>query len=100
MLTQVARYGHMMKVRIDKARMHVTARVRQEGSVMAQTVRGSWPGITTRLEVESQESPERIAGVLRNAENGCFVMQALVNPVAVERTVMVNGATFNMAAPR
>jgi hypothetical protein len=85
----------MMKVKIDKARMHVTAHVRQEGSVLGQTIRGSWPGIETRLEVESPEAPERLAGVLRNAENGCFVMQALLSPVPVQRTVFVNGAAFD-----
>lgn len=85
----------MMKVKIDKARMHVRARVRQEGSVLGQTVRGSWPGIETRLEVESGEAPERLAGVIRNAENGCFVLQALLNPVPVLRAVFVNGAAFN-----
>ena len=84
----------MMKVKIDKARMHVTARVRQEGSVLQQTIRGSWPGIETRLELESNEPPERLAGVIRNAENGCFVLQALLNPVPVERAVFVNGAAF------
>jgi hypothetical protein len=35
-----------------------------------------------------------LAGVIRNAENGCFVLQALLNPVPVERTVIVNGAAF------
>jgi OsmC-like protein len=84
----------MMKVKIDKARMHVTAHVRQEGSVLQQTIRGSWPGIETKLELESNEPPERLAGVIRNAENGCFVLQALLNPVPVERTVIVNGADF------
>jgi hypothetical protein len=77
----------MMKVKINKARMHVTARVRQEGSVLGQTIRGSWPGIETRLE-----------GVIRNAENGCFVMQALLNPVPIQRTVFVNGTTFDPEA--
>jgi len=80
--------------------MHVTARVRQEGSVLGQTVRGSWPGIETRLEVESQEAPERVAGVIRNAENGCFVLQALLNPVPVQRAVSVNGAAFDPTLPR
>jgi hypothetical protein len=84
----------MMKVKIDKARMHVTAHVRQEGSVLQQTIRGSWPGIETRLELDSSEPPERLAGVIRNAENGCFVLQALLNPVPVERTVIVNGASL------
>ncbi len=80
----------MMKVKIDKARMHVTAHVRQEGSVLQQTIRGSWPGIETRLELESNEPPERLAGVIRNAENGCFVLQALLNPVPVERKALLN----------
>jgi hypothetical protein len=84
----------MMKVRIDKARMHVTARVRHEGSVLGQTVRASWPGIETQLELELAEAPERLAGVVRNAEHGCFVLQALFNPVPVRRTVCVNGAAF------
>jgi organic hydroperoxide reductase OsmC/OhrA len=88
----------MMKVKINKARMHVTARVRQEGSVLGQTIRGSWPGIETRLEVESPEAPERLVGVIRNAENGCFVMQALLNPVPIQRTVFVNGTTFDPEA--
>ena len=86
----------MMKVKIDKARMHVTAHVRQEGSVLQQTIRGSWPGIETKLELESNEPPERLAGVIRNAENGCFVLQALLNPVLVERSVFVNGAAFKL----
>ena len=86
----------MMKVKVDKARMHVTAHVRQEGSVLQQTIRGSWPGIETRLELESNEPPERLAGVIRNAENGCFVLQALLNPVLVERSVFVNGAAFKL----
>ncbi len=86
----------MLKVKIDKARMHVTAHVRQEGSVLQQTIRGSWPGIETRLELESNEPPERLAGVIRNAENGCFVLQALLNPVLVERSVFVNGAAFKL----
>jgi hypothetical protein len=84
----------MMKVKIDKARMHVTAHVRQEGSVLQQTIRASWPGIETRLELDSDEPPERLAGVILNAENGCFVLQALLNPVAVDRAVFLNGAAF------
>jgi hypothetical protein len=71
----------MMKVAIDKARVYVTARFKVEGSVLAQTVRASLDDVQTRLEVESKDTPDRVAGVVRNAENGCFVMQALLNPV-------------------
>jgi organic hydroperoxide reductase OsmC/OhrA len=88
----------MLKVAIAKARVSVTARFRVEGSALAQTVRASLDGVSARLEVESPEPPERVAGVIRNAENGCFVMQALVNPVPVSTSVMLNGAALDLHA--
>ena len=88
----------MMKVAIDKARVHVTANFTVQGSVLAQTVRASLDGVQTRLEVESPESAERIAGVVRNAENGCFVMQALLNPVPVSSSVALNGNGLDLQA--
>jgi organic hydroperoxide reductase OsmC/OhrA len=88
----------MMKVAIDKARVYVTARFNVEGSVLAQTVRASLDDVQTRLEVESTEAADRVAGVVRNAENGCFVMQALLNPVPVSSTVRLNGAGLDLQA--
>jgi organic hydroperoxide reductase OsmC/OhrA len=88
----------MMKVAIDKARVYVAARFKVEGSVLAQTVHARLDDVQTRLEVESKEAPERVAGVVRNAENGCFVMQALLNPVPVSSTVQLNGAGMDLQA--
>lgn len=88
----------MMKVGIEKARVYVTAHFRVEGSVLAQTVRASLDDVKTRLEVESKEAPERVAGVMRNAENGCFVMQSLLNPVPVASSMMLNGNPFDLKA--
>ena len=81
----------MMKVSVHKARVHVSMRNRQEGSVLQETVKTNCLGIETRLELESDESPERIAALVRNAENGCFTMQALMNPVPITSTVSLNG---------
>ena len=36
--------------------------------------------------------PERVARVVRNAERGCFVMQALQHPVPVSTHTVLNGA--------
>jgi hypothetical protein len=88
----------MMKVPIDKARVYVTARFKVEGSVLGQTVRASLDDVRTRLEVESTAAPDRVAGVVRNAENGCFVMQALLNPVPVSSTVALNGSGLDLHA--
>ncbi len=88
----------MMNVNISKARVHVTAHFRAEGSVLGQTIEGCCDGFETRLEVESNEPPERLAGVIRNAENGCYIMQTVRHPVPVQTEVMVNGNAFDVEA--
>jgi hypothetical protein len=90
-MTQVSRYGHMLKMKLDKMRMHVTARYKVDGSVLNDTIQAEMVGVETRLELESPEPPERIARVVRNAERGCFVMQGLMKPVPVTGTTVLNG---------
>ena len=90
-MTQVSRYGHMLKMKVDKMRMHVIARYKVEGSVLNDTIQGEMVGVETRLEVESPEPPEKIARLVRNAERGCFVMQGLLKPVPITGTTVLNG---------
>ena len=90
-MTQVSRYGHMLKVTVKRMRMHVTARYRVDGSVLNDTVEGRMLGAETTLEIDSPAPPERVAKVVRNAERGCFVMQALQHPVPVTGRTLLNG---------
>lgn len=90
-MTQVSRYGHMLKMKVDKVRMHVTARYRVEGSVLNDTVQATMVGVETRLEIQSPETPSSIARLVRNAERGCFVMQALQKPVTIASATILNG---------
>jgi uncharacterized OsmC-like protein len=85
----------MMKTKIDKARVFVTAKFKSEGSVLAETVRATSPGFETRLELESGESRDKIAAIVRNAENGCYVLQTILQPVPVERRFTLNGQPFD-----
>jgi len=87
----VARYGHMMKVPITKARARIVGTFRQDGSVLAQTMQASCVGFETHPEVEPLASVEEVAGVIRNAENGCFTIQAIQTPSTVPTTVSLNG---------
>jgi hypothetical protein len=87
----------MMKTKIDKARVSVKAKFKSEGSVLAETVRATSPGFQTRLEIESGEPVDKIAAVVRNAENGCYVLQTILQPVPVERSFTLNGNPFNPA---
>ncbi len=99
-MTQIGRYGHMLKVQIDNVRMRVTARYRVEGSVLADTVRARMVGVETHLNLESPDDPQKIARVVKNAENGCFVMQALMNPVPLENTVSLNGTALAVSGSK
>jgi hypothetical protein len=81
----------MLKMKVDKVRMHVTTRFKVEGSVLNDTIQGEMVGVETRLELDSPESPEKIARLVRNAERGCFVMQGLIKPVPVTGTTILNG---------
>jgi len=85
----------MMKIKINKARVFVKARFKSEGSVLAETVKAQGLGFETKVELESEEAPEKVAAVVRNAENGCYVLQSLLNPVPVERKFALNGTEFS-----
>jgi organic hydroperoxide reductase OsmC/OhrA len=90
-MTQVARYGHMLEVNVTRMTMHVKASFRVTGSVLDDTIEGDMMGAETRLDLDSTDPPERVAKVIRNAERGCFVMQALLRPVPVTAHTLLNG---------
>jgi hypothetical protein len=62
-MTQVSRYGHMLKVTVNGMRMRVTARYRVDGSVLNDTVQGRMLGADTTLEIDSLDPPGRVARV-------------------------------------
>jgi uncharacterized OsmC-like protein len=81
----------MLKMQVNKVRMHVTTHFRVDGSVLADSIQSEAVGIETRLEIDSPESPEKISRLIRTAERGCFVMQALLKPVPITSTTLLNG---------
>lgn len=84
-----------MKTKINKAKVSVKARFKSEGSVLRETVKALGLGFETRCELESSEPAEKVAAVVRNAENGCYVMQTILHPTPVERSFTLNGAVFD-----
>jgi organic hydroperoxide reductase OsmC/OhrA len=82
----------MLKVTVTGMRMRVRARYRVTGSVLNDSVMASMVGAETTLEIDSTDAaPARVAKVVRNAERGCFVMQALLQPVPVTGQTVLNG---------
>ena len=88
----------MLKTQIDKAKVFVTARFKNEGSVLRETVQAEGLGVEARCEITSAESPEKIAKVVRNAEAGCYVIQTIRRPTAVKSEYTLNGAAFDPEA--
>jgi hypothetical protein len=80
----------MLKVSVTRMRMHVTASFRVTGSVLNDSIEGEMLGAETTLELESPDPPDRVARVVRNAERGCFVMQAVLRPVPVTGRTLLN----------
>jgi len=63
-MTQVSRYGHMLKVTVTAMRMRVRARYRVTGSVLGDSVMASMVGAETTLEIDSPDPPARAAKVV------------------------------------
>lgn len=81
----------MLKVHVSRMRMRVKASYRVTGSVLQDTVQAEMVGAEAVIELESPDAPERVARLVRNAEQGSFVMQALLRPVPVANSTMLNG---------
>jgi hypothetical protein len=85
----------MLKTHIDKAKVFVTARFKNEGSVLRETVQAEGLGVETRCEITSREPAEKVAKVVRNAEAGCYVIQTVRNPTEVKSEYTLNGRPFD-----
>ena len=80
-----------MKVEISSVKAHVAVHFGLEGSVLAETIQASAPLVETTYEIESPDDRERVASVLRNARNGCWVRAAVANPTPFEDKSTLNG---------
>jgi organic hydroperoxide reductase OsmC/OhrA len=81
----------MLKVTVTRMTMRVQTRFRVTGAVLNDTIDAEMLGAETTLELESPDPPERVAKVIKNAERGCFVMQALLRPVPITGRTLLNG---------
>ena len=94
-MTQLERYAQMMKVKLDSVKASVALSVAAEGSVLAQTVQARAEKIAVHYEVESSEDPSKIAGLIRNSRNGCYVRQTIDRPGLFQDSMTLNGQVFN-----
>ena len=77
----------MMKVEVTNVTATIALHVASEGSVLAQTVQARANKIEIHYEIESSNTPAEVAGLLRNARNGCYVRQTIADPKLFHDTV-------------
>jgi hypothetical protein len=53
---------------------------------------------SVHVSLDSDEPPEKLAFLVKEAEMGCFTLGALRNPVEVAVTTRVNGQAFDATA--
>lgn len=95
-MTQLERYAQMMKVDLGQVKASIGFSVSSGGSVLAQTVQAKADRIVIHYDVESTDGPERVAGLMRNARNGCYARQSFGRPELFEDTINLNGQPFNL----
>ncbi len=100
LMTQVSKYGHMLNVTVTRMRMRARARYRVTGSLLNDSVMAAMVGAGTTLEIDSPDHTVRVATLVRNAEHGCFVMHALLQPVPVTSRTVLNGMSLVLEQAR
>ena len=88
----------MMKVELGQVKANIGFSVSSEGSVLRQTIQAKADKIVIHYDVESGDSPERVAGLMRNARNGCYARQSFGRPELFEDTINLNGEPFDLEA--
>ncbi len=85
-----------MKVKVTKVKAEAAVHFDITGSVLAGTILAGAPKVETKYEIESHDDPEKVATMLRNAKNGCWVRAAVANPTPFEETLILNGEPFDL----
>lgn len=81
----------MTKKRVTHAECHCEFDIYQKGSVVKDTLTSGVKEFRTHLVVESPESDEDIARLVRLAKRGCYAEQLITHPVFLKSIYTVNG---------
>jgi len=85
-----------MKLELKQVHIDQVIRFFRKGSILGGTIQSGSLGLEVRVDVESEESPEKIARLVRVAQESCFTHGAIANPVPVETDVWLNGQPLSL----
>jgi uncharacterized OsmC-like protein len=82
----------MTKKSITRAECRVEYDFVFDGSVLAGTIESKAREVRIHVRVESPESPEDVAHLLRLAEQSCPAEALVLQPITISHAYQVNGA--------
>jgi uncharacterized OsmC-like protein len=85
-----------MKVELKQVHVDQVIRFFRKGSILGGTIQSGRLGIEVQVEVESDEPKDKIARLVRVAQESCFTHGAIANPVPVETNVRLNGQPLEL----
>ncbi len=91
LLTQVSRLARMTKKQVTNASCDCEFDIRQHGSVLRGDYRSEAVEFRVHLSLDSPESPEAIAELIRLAKQSCFAEDLIRRPVPLVSSFEVNG---------
>lgn len=80
-----------MKLELNAVRVDQVIRFFRKGSILGGTIHSGSLGLEVQVDVESDEPEDRIARLVRVAQESCFTHGALAGPVPVETHLRLNG---------
>lgn len=86
----------MMKMSVRNVRVKVTAQYHRAGSVLAGTAKAGCDSVRTELRLDCDEPADRVAQLIRMAEESCYTIGALREPTPCELVAVVNEQPFAM----
>jgi len=85
-----------MKVELKQVHVDQVVRFFRKGSILGGTIQSGSLGIEVQVDVKSDEPKDKIARLVRVAQESCFTHGAIANPVPVETNVRLNGQPLEL----
>jgi len=85
-----------MKLELKQVHVEQVMRFFRKGSILGGTIQSGSLGLEVRVDVESDEPRDKIARLVRVAQESCFTHGAIANPVPVQTDVRLNGQPLKL----
>lgn len=85
-------------MKTENLRVRLRGKYFAEGSILRGTRRALADSVVVEVLLDSDEPPERVAQLIKEAEAGCYTIGALRNPTPVDVVAILNGQPCDLEA--